>query len=117
MAEAAAPDAVLRARLVHSPAMRRLPTPSLLEVADLGARGVRRPADRAREALTLLDRIAAATGMPVPAGLRERLIRGEALRFLTLASIGSTGSERGLPAAREPRASASMPASRSVTAC
>ena len=78
MAEAArAPDAVLRARLALAAGDAPAAYASLLEVADLGL-VVSDDQQTAREALTLLDRIAAATGTPVPAGLRERLIRGEA---------------------------------------
>ena len=117
MAEAArAPDAVLRARLALAAGDAPAAYANLLEVADLGL-VVSDDQQTAREALTLLDRIAAATGTPRARGAARAADQGQAGRFLTAASIGSTGSERGSPAGTgAPWASESMPASRSARA-
>lgn len=75
MAEnATARDALLRARLAVNAGDPPAAYASLLEIAEVAApRSDMQP--RAREGLELLDRLAAASRVPPPAGLRERLVK------------------------------------------
>jgi spermidine synthase len=77
MAEAAkAPDALLRARLAAAAGDPPTAYASLVEIADLGAY-ISDYQQVARDGLKVLEAVERSSGRPAPAGLRERLVRGQ----------------------------------------
>jgi len=74
-AGARAPDALLRARLGAAAGDASTAYASLLEIADLGT-VLSDYQQLARDGQKVLEDVERASGVPSPAGLRERLVRG-----------------------------------------
>jgi spermidine synthase len=74
-AGARAPDALLRARLAAAAGDAATAYASLLEIADLGA-VLSDYQQLARDGQKVLEDVERASGVPAPAGLRERLVKG-----------------------------------------